>query len=464
MERNRAPRHGTRSVSTATPFDAAELLRWDDTHGHRFTHDFFRFPGKFHPPIVENILRRLKPRAVIDPMAGVGTVSVEAKAAGIPSLCIDVDPLSLFFARVKTTPISEATLLSAWDSFQPVLARMRRSEEQTRRYRFADIASSTTRRYLREVNAQHLVSLDYWFRKYVLVDYARIDHSISNGGLQQSSRAVCRFFKACLLSAVRRISNADPSPVSGVEITKQMRRRFAAGYHIDVVAEFERRVRTNIERMGSYVRWLQQHGTLKTHVELVLDDCLNIPGIKKDFGYDADLILFSPPYCNAIEYWRRHRLEYFLGGFVAPDDIGRHHKRFVGRRAVGGKSILVPPLLDHDRCDSTIQSLHAAGRHVKAWQLWHYFHDMRTRLQRFRSIVAPEGRTVIVVGDSRTSGHEIPTAQILQDLAVESGFEFEGVVRYPIKNRSMQYPLKSGHSKIAEESIVVLRRPAEQDG
>jgi hypothetical protein len=67
---------------------------------------------------------------------------------------------------------------------------------------------------------------------------------------------------------------------------------------------------------------------------------------------------------------------------------------------------------------------------------------------------------VIVVGDSGTFGRKIPTSQVLQDFAVSSGFELETVARYAIKNRSMQYPLKNGESKIAEESIIVLRRPS----
>jgi hypothetical protein len=435
------------------------LLQWNDSHGHRFTHDFFKFPGKFHPPIVENILKRFQPRGVIDPMAGVGTVAVEGKAAGIPSLSIDIDPLNGFFARVKTTPISKATLLSAWKTLQPVLDDLRRSENQIKRYRFVDIASSTMRNYLAEVNSSHLRSFDYWFRRYALVDYARIDHSIANGGLRGSSGSVRRFFKACLLSAVRRISNADPSPVSGVEITKHMREKLAAGYDVDVVVEFERRIRINIERMGNYVQYLRDNGTLKTQVEVATDDCIDIETIKKRLGFTADLILFSPPYCNAIEYWRRNRLEYFLGGFMSIDDIGPHHRRFVGRRAVGGKSRVVPPALGHDACDEAINALHAGQRKLKAWQLWHYFNDMNVRLARFYAVLPTNGHTVIVVGDSRTFGRKIPTTQVLQDFAVGNGFELENVVRYVIKNRSMQYPLKNGESKIAEESIIVLRKP-----
>src|SRR6266498_217572 len=368
-------RVGSGSSPSAAGVPSHEMLRWDETHGHRFTHDLFKFPGKFHPPIVENILRLFRPRAVIDPMAGVGTVAVEAKAAGIPSLSIDVDPLSVFFARVKTTPIAQATLEAAWDSLRIALERIRRSPEEIKRFRFADIAASTMRRRLAKINAYHVASLGYWFRRYVLVDYGAIDHSILNGGLPRSSGAVRRFFKACLLSSVRRISNADPYPVSGVEITKHMRERLTAGYEIDVVAEFQRRVRINIERMGSYVGYLQDRGALRTQTDVVLGDCANIATAAQGSVRKADLMLFSPPYCNAIEYWRRHRLEYFLGGFVAPQDIGVHQRRFIGRRSIGGRSSPVPQRLGHEGCDNTIQSLHAAGRRVKAWQLWHYFND-----------------------------------------------------------------------------------------
>jgi DNA modification methylase len=436
-----------------------DFLAWDRTHGKRFTHDFFKFPGKFHPPIVENILRRLKPNAVIDPMAGVGTVAVEAKAAGIPSLSIDVDPVGVYFTRVKTTPISDDTLKGAWKSFQPTLEDMRRSEEQLKKYRFEDITSGTMKRHLARIKSHHLSALSYWFRKYVLVDFARIDHAIGNGGLPHSSYAVRRFFTACLLSAIRRISNADPYPVSGLEITAHMRKKLAAGYDVDVVKEFERRVLSNMERMASYVDHLRENGTIKTDVNVVLDDCLNISKIKKRFAFQPDLVLFSPPYCNAIEYWRRHRLEYFLGRFMTVDDVSQHHKKFIGRRAVGGKSSLTPPSLDHKVCDNTIEALHTSGRRLKAWQLWHYFNDMQKRFREFYSVLPVGGHTVVVVGDSRTADHVIPTGRILRDLAQANGFVFEGEVQYAIKNRTMQYPLKNGESKISDESIILLKKP-----
>lgn len=434
------------------------LLMWDKTHGHRFTHDFFKFPGKFHPPIVESLLHLFRPRFVVDPMAGVGTVAVEAKAAGIPSLSIDVDPLSVFFARVKTTPIRPDTLEAAWETMEPLLKRVRRSQEVITQYQFDDITTNAMMKHLRSAKARHMTSLIYWFRRYVLADYARLDHGIANGGLPRSSRAVHNFFKACLLATVRRISNADPYPVSGLEITKHMRERLAAGYAVDVAGEFERRVRMNIDRMANYVEYLRDAETLRTRADIVQDDCLSIGALAKDFGQRPDLILFSPPYCNAIEYWRRHRLEYFLGGFLTRNDIPDHHKRFVGRRVLGRKSAAPPPRVEHTHIDGIVRALHKRGRTAKAWQLYQYFDDMKGRMRAFYDALPHGGHAVLVVGNSQTAGQEILTVQALRDLALTCGFRHQTSVRYTIKNRTMQYPLREGDAKIATEAIVVLRR------
>lgn len=442
-----------------TEANAIDVPAWEKgSHGRRFTHDMFRFPGKFHPPIVENLIRRYSPRVILDPMAGVGTVAVEAKAAGVPSIAIDVDPVSTFFANVKTRPIGRPTLLRAWGDLQRVMEGFRRPRWQRKRFRFGDLASSTLQRRLGRVGAAQFGGLAYWFRNYVLVDYALINHSIWNGGLPNRSTEVREFFKACLLSTVRRISNADPAPVSGLEITRHMRDRIARGYEIDVLVEFQRRVETNIGRMHEYDSYLRDHGTRETPAIVVRGSCKSARNVVAQAGMRPDLILFSPPYCNAIEYWRRHQLEYFLGGFLRREDVPVHNASFIGRRRLGRTSTERPEALNSPLADEVIGFLHQAGRRVKAWQLWNYFSDMRDCLRGCFGVLLSGGRVVVVVGDSRTYLREVPTAAILQDIAERCGFESESVSRYAIKNRSMQYPLRAGESKIAEEAIIVLRK------
>ena len=436
--------------------DVPSLARWRRGN-NRFTHDWFRFPGKFHPPLIAHILRSLRPIAVADPMAGVGTVAVEAKAAGIPSLSLDVDPLSAFFAEVKTTPISNRTLRAAWKDLAESLKAYRRDNHEILRRRFRDVRIDHMRSALRAFRAQQLERLVHWFRRYVLVDYARIDHFIWNGGLPNRSHAVRRFFLACLLSSVRRISLADPTPVSGLEVTSHMKKRIKRGYVIDVFGEFERRVDLAIDAMNQYTTYLQEKGTYNTPAIVGQADAAVLRSKVSEYELTPDLILFSPPYCNAIEYWRRHRLEYFLGHFLDENGVAELHHESVGRTTVG-RTAKSTALVDFEPVDRILRDLINEERSKKARLLGQYFADMKTRIAVCFDSLRSNGYCIIIVGDSTTGGRRIPTARTLCWLAEQVGFEHARSHRYLIKNRVMQFPLKS-NDRIEHESIIMLRRP-----
>jgi hypothetical protein len=434
-----------------------DYLSWENGHGHRFTHDWFRFPGKFHPPLVEHLIKIFSPTGVLDPMAGVGTVAVEAKAAGIPTMSMDIDPISTFFIEAKTTPISSRVLIAAWEDLKKAIGKYKRYEKELEDRMFHDIRIDVMRRELSRVQAEEIERLSYWFRRYVLVDYARIDHSIWNGGLPHRSDPVRRFFLACLLSSIRRISLADPSPVSGLEITKQMKKQIQEGYRIDVIGEFSRRVELAIRRMDEYSSYLREKGTTKTPVFICQEDCANLLNVRMPIDFGIDFILFSPPYCNAIEYWRRHRLEYLLGGFLDENEILELKKKFIGRTNLSSV-VHNPPGIGYRPVDQLIQRLLNNHNSERARVLWQYFNDMRTRMEVFYKYLPNCGHCIIVVGDSATGGMKVPTADSLTWICQDIGFEYIDTAKYKIKNRAMQYPLKT-NKKIDNEKIIVLRKP-----
>ncbi|MFV2045078.1 MAG: hypothetical protein ACC700_17810, partial [Anaerolineales bacterium] len=130
-----------------------DLTNWGQGHNSRLTHDLFRFPGKFHPPLAKYLIASFARQGVADPMAGVGTVAVEAKAAGIPSLSIDIDPLSTFVARVKSTPVAGNRLASAWAPLKSSLEGHRRPMTEVKMRRFIDIRSRDMRQQLEDLEA-----------------------------------------------------------------------------------------------------------------------------------------------------------------------------------------------------------------------------------------------------------------------------------------------------------------------
>lgn len=439
--------------------DSTDILNWKDTRGTRLTHDLFKFPGKFHPPLVERILATFSPTAVLDPMGGVGTAAIESRVAGIPSLTLDIDPLSVFFARVKSTPIEAAVLREAWDHLRPALDEVSRDDEDIERLQFEDIDKNSLCRMLERLGdvqfLDELDSLDHWFRNYVLLDFARIDHSIRNGGLKPFNKRTQEFFSACLLASVRRISNADPSPVSGLEVTQHMRDQIAEGYRIDVLNEFERRVERFIPAMKEFSEAVGVDGKDPgAHIQRAPAQWIRSRA--KAVDLEPDLIFFSPPYCNAIEYWRRHRLEYMLGGFLGREEIIDLKRDFVGRTVVGGRA-KVPPGTGFGVLDAVLERLCERRYVKKAHLLWLYFRDMKKILQRCYDTLVSDGTCVLVVGDSTTRGMRVPTRESLVYLGEKVGFTHKGSREYRIENRVMQFPTKN-NSKIESESVLIFRK------
>ena len=69
------------------------------------THGLFPYRGKFHPQLIKaiiNIIRLKKGETVLDPMAGSGTVCIEAAINGINSIGVDISPFCSLMTRAKT--------------------------------------------------------------------------------------------------------------------------------------------------------------------------------------------------------------------------------------------------------------------------------------------------------------------------------------------------------------------------
>ena len=85
------------------------------------THRFYRYPARFSPEFVRHVIGELSEPGdtILDPFMGGGTTMVEALAAGRRAAGVDINGLSHFVTRVKTTPLSErdAGELVDWGHF-----------------------------------------------------------------------------------------------------------------------------------------------------------------------------------------------------------------------------------------------------------------------------------------------------------------------------------------------------------
>ena len=76
------------------------------------THGFYRYPARFSPQFARTAIELFsKPgEIVLDPFMGGATTLVEARALGRVGIGVDINELSCFIARAKTTPLSRSDI------------------------------------------------------------------------------------------------------------------------------------------------------------------------------------------------------------------------------------------------------------------------------------------------------------------------------------------------------------------
>lgn len=94
------PKSGTPAFQSA--FHSTERV-------HGLTHDFYKYPARFSPQFARSVLEALTEPGdvVLDPFMGGGTTIVEAIASGRRAIGSDINELSQFVTRVKSTPLSK---------------------------------------------------------------------------------------------------------------------------------------------------------------------------------------------------------------------------------------------------------------------------------------------------------------------------------------------------------------------
>src|SRR5437763_5631931 len=70
----------------------------------RAVHEWYRFVLSFPPHLIREYLERFgveSSQRVLDPFCGTGTVLVECKKLGIPSVGVEANPMAHFASQVK---------------------------------------------------------------------------------------------------------------------------------------------------------------------------------------------------------------------------------------------------------------------------------------------------------------------------------------------------------------------------
>jgi SAM-dependent methyltransferase len=428
----------------------AKRLTFESSGHPKLTHYVFRYPAKFHPPVARALVESYTCArdTVLDPFCGSGTLLVEALTCGRHSIGVDVDPVAAFVARAKVHPYSIRRLERHAETLKAELAALRRPIKEYEKRQFTDLA---VHKYADELGADGLApppipNLRHWFRRYVIVDLCRIRAAIDPLRCNRHHR---EFFLLVFCSIVRAASNADPVPVSGLEVTRHMMERDAAGRVIDPFGLFFRA----LERAMNGVRELAARRTQST-VEVVQGNATALSAVVKS---KADATITSPPYHNAVDYYRRHTLESYWLGLAKS-----HEERLVLRKGYLGQAKV-------RQDDEFLMRDLFAGRVVRSWEarmrkvsaeranaFHHYVNSMHAVFKELAGRLRNGAPAVFVVGHSTWNSSPLPTTTIFRELA-EPWFSLRELWWYPISNRYMSYSRRNG-ANIDREFVLVFER------
>jgi SAM-dependent methyltransferase len=438
--------HPLNETGVIAPVETASTGGFD-----RLTHYLFRYPAKFHPPIVRQLLEKYTEigQTVLDPFCGSGTLLVEAVASGRNAIGIDVDPVAVAVTAAKAHRYEPSKLQASADL---LLFKIQPHERSAREYEFRMYEDMPERRYRRE--AQELArlipaipNLRHWFRRYVILDLARLRQAIAQIDVPTTHRA---FLNIVFASIIRNSSNADPVPVSGLEVTSHMKRIDEKGRLINPFELFRSSLRKALKAAAEFYRATSPSVEVRVHQA----DAASLPG---RLVRHVHTVITSPPYHGAVDYYRRHQLEMFWLGLTENQEARlRLLKSYIGRPKVAHSDpLLQKASIDTDLAkywDARIRQL--APRRADAFR--HYIASMSLVFTRLAEVLQPGRLAIFIVGHSTWNGTEIPTTELFTEVA-RGGFSIESVLTYPVKNRYMSYSRHNG-ADISTEYILVMRR------
>lgn len=417
-----------------------EYISIDTNSVTNFTHGLHKYPGKFIPQIPQWALKKYiksKNDIVLDPFMGSGTTLVESLIYGVKSYGVDIDPLSCLISKVKTTPLDTSLIEKI--------------------YKWIMVQKECVTPYRPQIS-----TLEHWFSQ---------DAILKLGKLRTCIDMICEKFKdvenindyydmyiIALSSIIRRVSNAD----------NQSQKTYVSGTKKKIPAEtynlFDKQIKNYIKAFNN----LNSVWDHKTHASVVLSEGEANINHLKELPSKVDLVITSPPYIKSIDYVYNQMAELFwIGDLFDMQNQQKQNvkrKKYIGSTLVGKdkykyfslKNVQLDSQQLLDYLKLILQDKKNGQKH--AYIVNKYFNFMNKHFSSIFSMLSHGGKYVLTIGNSKVSEINIPTSEILKELAVLNGFEISNEWEYKIKNHYMGFNRQNKGGKIKVDHVITLEK------
>ncbi len=368
---------------------------------------------------------------VLDPMAGSGTVLRQAACAGHRAIGYDLDPLAVLISRVATTPI-EAEKLEAAGKL------------------VVSSAKAIDGRKLRldwiEDHPETLEFTKYWFADHQRRALKKLSHVLGHPSEFEIETELC---DAMRLALSRIIVTKEQRASLARDTSRSRPHRVTTENNFKVFAEFLK----SAKRLSKILADDPPSGL----AEVRRGDARSMEGIEDG---EIDAVVTSPPYLNAIDYLRGHKMSLVWFG---------HNTSEI--RSIRSSSVGAERGPDSDPSDTPILEIVSNMGHVSNLERRHqqmvirYAMDLNSVLKEMARVTKPGGSATFVVGNSCLRGVFISNSGGVRKAAELNGFTFveETIRELPERNRSLPIAIDKSNAlsrRMKTESVIEFRRAA----
>jgi len=362
---------------------------------------------------------------VLDPMAGSGTVLRVAADLGHRALGFDVDPLAVLMTKVWTTPIDPRELR---DAAHEVVAQAVSMDAHGVSLPWID-EDADTRDFV-----------EYWFAAEQQTDLRRLSSSLygRSGPIGEALKLV--------LSKIIVTKDRGASLARDVSHSRPRRVHHYAGFAVQ--AGFLQAANRLARRLAAQPP--------PGGVEMALGDARDLRGVRTA---SIDAVVTSPPYLNAIDYLRGHRLALVWLGYRVGDLRGIRASSIGSERAPEGTVDIALT----EEIKGAMGSLGSLPTRVSQ-MVDRYVLDVAAALGEVFRVLRPGGRAVFVIGNSSLKGVFIENAAAVRHVAQRLGFELirEHERDLPPNRRYLPPPATASGSdlrkRLRTETVLTYRR------
>nr|VFK21496.1 MAG: Methyltransferase domain-containing protein [Candidatus Kentron sp. LFY] len=388
------------------------------------------FPARMAPSIVWDALPETNnPLTILDPMSGSGTTLVCARSRGHHAVGCDTDPLALLIAQAWCSDVDpERIELRAGLILERAKAL---SEKTTPDESYPKNADEETRRFM-----------DFWFDSQ--------NRRKLNGLATCISRVRSQTEKTLLWCAFSRMIITKTSGVSlAMDVSHSRPHKV---YDIAPVRPFD----TFLKAISKVVENCPFSGKTSgaRPAEIRSGDARSLP-IE---SASVDMVVTSPPYLNAIDYLRGHKLSLvWMGHNIS--EIRALRSGNIGTGVSKG-FILNKSIREAVRSMADLKLLD----NRQLGMIQRYVSDMDKVMKECARVLKRNGRSILVMGNSAIGGVFIRNSEALIRLADDNGFSLISCNTRPIETKRRYLPSpeyeKAGRKmqgRMREEVILEFR-------